>query len=187
MDRGTFYIVSGPSGAGKGTLVSFVMANLENVGLSVSATTRSPRFSETDGVSYHFLSDEQFDDLVERGCFVEWANVHGKRYGTLRSEVDRNLAEGRDIILEIDVQGAMQVREAYPEAVLIFIEPPSMAELVHRLLVRGTDSEESIRSRLATANEELNSKDSYDIVITNDDLETAQKQILDEMRKRRVV
>ena len=127
------FVISGPSGAGKGTLLSRVRESRPDLGLTVSATTRSPRPGDVDGVTYHFLDDSDFVARVERGEFLEWADVHGHKYGTLRSEVDRRIADGKSVILEIDVQGAFNVRKVYPDAVLIFIEPPSMDELERRL------------------------------------------------------
>ena len=167
------FVVSGPSGAGKGTLVSLVREQRPDLGLTVSATTRQPRPGEVDGVSYHFLSKEEFASRVEAGEFLEWANVHGNCYGTLRSEVDRNLEAGRSVILEIDVQGALNVRKVYPDAVLVFIEPPSAEELERRLRGRGTEDEASIQMRLANATKELGYADSYDVRIVNDDLDRA--------------
>ena len=179
MKKGTLFIVSGPSGAGKGTLVSLVLKHLDAIDLSVSATTRAPRTGETDGVSYRFLSDEQFDKAIADGCFLEWAHIHGARYGTLTNEVERVLASGRDLILEIDVQGGAQVRARCPDAVLIFIEPPSLEELEKRLRARNTDSDLGIKQRLAAAKLELEQKKRYNAVVVNDDLNLALKQLLD--------
>lgn len=165
------FVVSGPSGAGKGTLVSLVREQRPDLGLTVSATTRQPRPGEVDGVSYHFLSKEEFATRVEAGEFLEWANVHGNCYGTLRSEVDRNLAAGRSVILEIDVQGALNVRKFYPDAVLVFIEPPSMEVLEQRLRGRGTEDEQSLELRLADAAGELEMAREYDERVVNDDLQ----------------
>ena len=165
--------MSGPSGVGKGTLVSLLRERHPRLGLTVSATTRGPRPEEKDGVSYHFLSEEEFERRVEAGEFLEWAWVHGHRYGTLRSEVDRQLAEGRSVILEIDVQGGMNVRAAHPDAVLVFIEPPSMEELERRLRGRGTEDEASVERRLANARGEMGRAAEYDARVVNDDLERA--------------
>ena len=166
------FVVSGPSGVGKGTLVSLVREQRPDLGLTVSATTRQPRPGEVDGVSYHF------DRRVEAGEFLEWANVHGNRYGTLASEVDRNLSAGKSVILEIDVQGALNVRKVFPDAVLVFIEPPSMEVLEQRLRGRETESEESLRLRLADAAGELELAPRYDERIVNDDLERATSELL---------
>ena len=166
-------MVSGPAGVGKGTLVSRVRDVRPSIGLPVSATTREPRAGEIDGVSYHFLSNEQFDECIARGEFLEWANVHDHRYGTLRSEVDACLSRGESVILEIDVQGGENVRKAYPETIRIFIEPPSWNVLVERLKKRGSETEESLRIRLNTAKHELELASTYDVRLVNDDLEEA--------------
>lgn len=148
-----------------------------DLGLTVSATTRRPRPGEVDGVSYHFLSDDRFDELVEEGAFLEWARVANHRYGTLYSEVEKNLAAGRSLILEIDVQGALNVKKARPDAVLVFIDPPSMGELERRLRGRGTETEEQIELRLSQAAGELALAPSYDARITNDDLDRATDEL----------
>lgn len=153
--------------------MSLVRKRRPNLGLPVSATTRSPRPGEINGVSYHFLSDSEFDERIERGEFLEWARVHTNRYGTLKSEVDACLARGESVILEIDMQGGMSVRREYPAAVLIFIEPPSWDVLVERLRGRGTESEESLAVRLQTARHELQEAHTYDVRIVNDKLEDA--------------
>ena len=167
------FVLSGPSGAGKGTLLKRVLEERPELCLTVSATTRAPRAGEVDGVSYHFITDEAFAALVDEGAFLEWANVHGHRYGTLWSEVDKHIGDGRSVVLEIDVQGAFNVRAQRPDAVLLFVEPPSMAELERRLRDRGTESEDSIRLRLANARHEMELADRYDARIVNDDLEEA--------------
>ena len=173
------FVLSGPSGAGKGTLVSLVEQRNPRYALAVSATTRSPREGEIDGVSYHFLTEEEFSSAIENDEFVEWADVHGHRYGTLWSEVTKAFDEHRSIILEIDVQGALSVRKLYPEAVLVFIEPPSLEALERRLRGRGTESEEAIQLRLHNAAHEMELAPLYDIRIVNDDLETAYQQLVD--------
>lgn len=167
------FVVSGPSGAGKGTLLAKVREQMPDLGLTVSATTREPREGELDGVSYHFLSEGEFSRRVDADEFLEWANVHGHRYGTLRSEVDKNLAAGHSVVLEIDVQGALNVRKAYPDCVLVFIEPPSMEVLEERLRGRGTESEADVELRLADARDEMALAPRYDERIVNDDLTTA--------------
>ncbi|WP_154025874.1 guanylate kinase [Olsenella uli] len=171
------FVVSGPSGVGKGTLVSRVREIRSDLGLTVSATTRQPRPGEVDGVSYHFLTDEDFDRKVEAGEFLEWANVHGHKYGTLRSEAERNLAAGHSVILEIDVQGALNVRTVFPDAVLIFIEPPSMEVLEARLRGRATEDEASLKLRLADAAGEMALAEKYDEHVVNDDLEASARRL----------
>ncbi len=163
---------------GKGTLVSRVREQRPDLGLTVSATTRQPRPGEVDGVSYHFLTVEEFERRVAAGEFLEWANVFGNRYGTLRSEAERNLNAGKSVILEIDVQGALNVRKIMPEAVLIFIEPPSFEELEARLRGRGTEDEQVVQVRLKTAKDELELAPRYDERIVNDDLQEATSELL---------
>ncbi len=181
--KSKLFVISGPSGAGKGTLVARVRELHPNLGLTVSATTRSPRDGEVDGVSYYFLSREEFMSRVDAGAFVEWAEVHGNCYGTLVSEVESKLAAGSSLILEIDVQGALQVKERIPEAVLVFIEPPSLEVLRERLVGRGTESAESIEIRMANAERELALAERYDDVIVNDDLERATSDLLGAIEK----
>ena len=167
------FVVSGPSGAGKGTLVARVRERLPRLGLTVSATTRDPREGEVDGVNYYFLTPEEFQRRVDAGAFLEWAHVHGHCYGTLVDEVRTKLSGGMSLILEIDVQGALQVKERFPEAVLIFIKPPSLEVLRERLVGRGTETPDSIELRLANAQKELALAGRYDEVVVNDDLDRA--------------
>jgi len=170
---GHLIIVSGPSGAGKGTLVERLAARVPRVWVSVSATTRAPRPGEVDGEDYFFLSGEEFDRRIAAGDFLEWAEVHGNRYGTLRSAVEEKMAEGRDVVLEIDPQGAFQVKEAIPGALLVFILAPSLDELERRIRLRGAETDEQVRRRLETAVRELELVGSYDYVIENDDVSQA--------------
>ena len=149
------------------------------LGLTVSATTRAPRPGEVDGVSYHFMGEDEFDRRLEAGEFLEWAWVHDHRYGTLKSEVERVVSGGLSVILEIDVQGGLAVRETLPDAVLVFIEPPSMEELERRLRGRGTEDESSIEVRLANAGREMERAAEYDVRIVNDDLERATRELED--------
>jgi guanylate kinase len=167
------FVLSGPSGAGKGTILERVLKERPGLGLTVSATTRAPRVGEVEDVSYHFMSEDRFQSLVDEGAFLEWANVHGHRYGTLWSEVEACLSAGKSVVLEIDVQGAFAVREQSPDAVLLIVEPPSMAELERRLRARGTEDEQSIQLRLGNARHEMELADRYDERIVNTDLDEA--------------
>jgi guanylate kinase len=167
------FVITGPSGVGKGTLIRTLRERRPELELAVSATTRAPRPGEEDGVDYHFLSDADFDRRVEAGEFVEHARYSGRRYGTLRSELERRLADGRPVVLEIEVQGARQVRSAMPEAVQVFIAPPSEEALRTRLVGRGTDAPQDVEARLQTAREELGAKDEFAHVVINDRLEDA--------------
>ena len=162
---------------GKGTLVAALRERLPLLGLTVSATTRSPRPGEKDGVAYHFLSDEEFTRRVEAGEFVEWARYGGNRYDTLKSEVARFVDQGRSVVLEIEVQGGLSVRKSHPDAVLVFIEPPSLEELERRLRGRGTEDEAAIERRLATAHTELECAARYDVRVVNDDLDRAVEEL----------
>jgi guanylate kinase len=167
------FVITGPSGVGKGTLIRTLLQRVPELELSVSATTRPPRPGEQDGVDYHFLSDAEFDRHVLEGDFLEHAGYSGRRYGTLRSELERRLAEGASVVLEIEVQGARQVKEKMPEAKRIFIAPPSEEALRTRLVGRGTDDDEQRERRLATAKSELAAQDEFDTVVVNDRLEDA--------------
>lgn len=175
--KGNLFVISGPSGTGKGTIVSELVKRIPDVWVSVSATTRDPRPGEVDGVHYHFMDDGRFASLVDEGGFLEWACVHGHSYGTLRSTVEAAMDQGKQVILEIDVQGAFQVRRAMPEARLVFIEPPSFQELERRLRGRGTETEDVIEARMKTAKVELGHKKEYDVQVVNDDLERAVSEL----------
>ncbi|MGI6032820.1 MAG: guanylate kinase [Coriobacteriales bacterium] len=170
---GSLFVISGPSGAGKGTLVSRVVKRIPSIWVSVSATTRAPRVGEVDGVSYVFMSTEEFERTIKEGGFVEWARVHEHYYGTPVAPIKEHLEKGDDVLLEIDVQGAFQVREKFPDAKLVFIAPPSMEVLEQRLRGRATDSEEEIARRLVNARGEMEASSRYDEVIVNDDLDRA--------------
>jgi guanylate kinase len=164
------FVITGPSGVGKGTLIRTLLQRIPELELSVSATTRAPRPGEVDGVDYHFLSDPEFDGKVTAGEFVEHAGYAGHRYGTLREELDRRTQRGAPVVLEIEVQGARQVRESMPEAVQVFIAPPSEEALRVRLVGRGTDAPEQVEARLRTAHEELRAQDEFGHVVVNDRL-----------------
>ena len=180
---GNLFVISGPSGAGKGTLVKALIEQVPDAWLSVSATTRKPREGEVDGKHYHFLSNDQFDDLVRQDGFLEWAQVHSNKYGTPRAQVEQAIAEGKQAILEIDVQGAFQNKEKIPQSILVFIEPPSLEILEERLRGRGTETEDVIAARMSVATMELLEKIKYDIAIVNDDLDVAAKELVDFVEK----
>ena len=165
------FVITGPSGVGKGTLIRTLLERIPELELSVSATTRKPRPGEEDGVAYHFLSDDEFARRVEAGDFVEHASYSGRRYGTLRSELDRRTRDGAPVVLEIEVQGARQTAQTMPEAVRIFIAPPSEDALRTRLIGRGTDDPEQVEARLETAREELLAQRDFPHVVVNDRLE----------------
>jgi guanylate kinase len=171
--RAKVFVITGPSGVGKGTLIRILRERVGDLALSTSATTRPPREGEEDGRDYHFLTPDEFARRAEANEFLEHAAYSGNRYGTLRSEVDRRLAAGESVVLEIEVQGARQVRAAMPEAVLVFIAPPDPAALRERLERRGADDPEAISERLRTAQIELDAQQEFQHQIVNDDLETA--------------
>jgi guanylate kinase len=164
------FVITGPSGVGKGTLIRGLMERVEGLELSVSATTRAPRAGERDGVEYHFLTREEFDRRVAEDAFVEHADYAGRSYGTLRSELDGRLRAGTPVVLEIEVQGARQVRAAMPEAVQVFIAPPSLEALRARLIGRGTDDRHEVERRLRVAEEELDAQPEFAHVVVNDRL-----------------
>jgi guanylate kinase len=171
------FVITGPSGVGKGTLIRTLLERIPELELSVSATTRAPRPGETQGVDYHFLDEADFDGRVLEGDFLEHADYSGRRYGTLRSELERRIADGASVVLEIEVQGARQVKEKMPGARRIFIAPPSQEALRTRLVGRGTDDEAQRERRLATAELELAAQDEFDIVVVNDRLEDAADEL----------
>ncbi len=173
MRHGNLFVISGPSGTGKGTLVSRLGELVPDLWVSVSATTRQPRAGEVDGVQYFFKTEDEFMQLAEADGFLEWARYDGNCYGTPRASVEEHIAKGEQVILEIDVQGGFQIREKVPGAVLIFVEPPSLEELERRLRNRATESEEVIASRLEAAKVELSRKMEYDKRLVNDNLESA--------------
>ena len=178
MRTGNLFVISGPSGAGKGTLVTRLLEEVPDTWVSVSATTRRPRPGEEEGVSYYFLDREDFLALADEGGFLEWAEYAVNCYGTPLASVQREMAAGRQVILEIEVQGALQVREKMPEAHLVFIEPPSLEELERRLRGRGTEADDVVRKRMDTALVELSHKMEYDIRLVNDNLGEAVAQLV---------
>ena len=177
MRLGTALVLSAPSGAGKTTLVKKLLEEFPNFGFSISCTTRPPRPNEVDGRDYHFLTREQFEEQRAQGHFAEWANVHGNCYGTPLAPLDTLFSQGRDVLLDVDVQGAAQLKNTLPQASFVFILPPSMQELERRLRSRGTDSEEAIVKRLHNAHEELACARWFDALILNDDLDAAYDQL----------
>jgi guanylate kinase len=171
------FVITGPSGVGKGTLIRGLMQRLPQLALSVSATTRAPRPGERDGVDYHFLSRDEFDARVAGGDFVEHADYAGRSYGTLRSELEDRVRAGVPVVLEIEVQGARQVRAAMPEAVQVFIAPPSLPALRTRLIGRGTDDPQEVERRLQVAEQELHAQPEFGHVVVNDRLDEALDQL----------
>jgi guanylate kinase len=171
------FVITGPSGVGKGTLIRGLLDRVPELELAVSATTRQPRPGEREGVDYHFQSDREFNQHVAAGDFVEHASYSGNRYGTLRSELARRLEEGVPVVLEIEVQGARQVREAIPDAVAVFIAPPSPEALRARLVGRGTDPPDQVERRMRTADKELEAQKEFSHVLVNDRLEDATAEL----------
>jgi guanylate kinase len=171
------FVITGPSGVGKGTLIRALMERLPQLELSVSATTRAPRPGEIDGVDYHFLSREEFDRRVQAGDFVEHADYAGRSYGTLRSELEERVEAGIPVVLEIEVQGARQVRAAMPDAVQVFIAPPSLEALRTRLIGRGTDDPDEVERRLLVAKHELHAQPEFAHVVVNDRLDEAVERL----------
>lgn len=177
MARGLLITVSGASGTGKGTVCSRLLETTPTLTYSISATTRAPRGGEVDGREYFFFDREQFQQKIERGEFLEYADVYGNYYGTLRSYVDGQRDAGRDVLLEIDIQGALKVKAACPDGIFVFLLPPSLDELKHRIIGRGTESEESLARRLSSAPTEINVGRRYDYVVVNDTVENAVEKI----------
>ena len=177
QSRGILFVVSSPSGGGKGTLIQRVLKKIPDLSYSVSFTTRAPRSGEVDGREYFFVSQEKFEQMAADNEFLEWANVHGKLYGTSSKQVFAEISEGRDIILEVDVQGAASVRSLVPDSVSVFILPPSFEILKQRLEARGTDSAEELELRLRNAPVELNDYSAFQYMILNDNMDQAADQL----------
>ena len=175
--QGILAVVSGFSGAGKGTIMKALLGKYDNYALSISATTRKPREGEVHGREYFFLSVDEFEKLIEEDQFIEHARYVSNYYGTPRSYVEEKMAEGKDVILEIEIQGALKVKEKFPETLLVFVVPPSAEELKNRLIGRGTETMEVIESRMDRALEEAEEMDAYDYILVNDDLQTCVKQM----------
>ena len=177
MRKGKTFIICGPSGVGKGTVVARLLASDPSLYFSVSATTRPPRPGEEDGVHYHFLSMEQFEQWIAEDQFLEHAQFVGNRYGTPRLYVDRAMAQGRDVLLDIEIQGAEQVKRKRPDVVRIYVAPPSWAELERRLIGRGTEDMEKVRSRLARGREEFSAAKDFDYFVINDTVDRAVEEL----------
>lgn len=175
-NKGLLIVISGPSGAGKGTVCKELMKKY-NYNISISATTRSPREGEVDGVNYHFLDKKSFEEKLSRNEFLEYAQVYGNYYGTLKKGVEDELNKGNNIILEIDIQGTLQVQKVYKNAVYIFLLPPSINELKNRILKRGSETESSFNLRFSSVGEELKYMNSYDYAVINDDLDNAVEKV----------
>lgn len=176
--KGHLYIISGPSGAGKGTLVKELTSRVPDIWVSVSVATREPRPGEIEGVHYFFVSHDRFDELIAHDGLLEWAEVHGNRYGTPRASVEEMIGQGRQVVLEIDPQGAFQVKQRWPESILVFIMPPSFDELERRLEGRGSETKEQVERRLQTARRELELVGEYDHVVINDDVARATDELV---------
>lgn len=177
MENGLLIVISGPSGSGKGTICKRLVEEMKDIKVSISATTRKPRVGEIEGVNYFFLDKDNFLNKISNNEFIEYAQVYGNYYGTLKSEVLKELENGKDIILEIDIQGALKVKKNYPNGVFIFILPPSIEELKSRIEGRGTDSKEVILKRMECVYDELNYAFQYDYVVLNDEVEIAVNKI----------
>ncbi len=173
MRRGTVFVISGPSGSGKSTIIGRLLEQVEGLRFAVSCTTRGRRAGEREGLDYRFVSREEFEAMVQRGEFLEWAEVYGHLYGTPVDEVEPHLARGTDVVLDIDVQGAKRLMETLEEGVYVFVVPPSRGELVARLRARGRDDEDDIERRISNFDEELEHIRCYDYIIVNDSLDDA--------------
>ncbi|MBH0229119.1 guanylate kinase [Halobacillus yeomjeoni] len=176
-EKGILFILSGPSGVGKGTVRKALFEQSTNLRYSISMTTREPREGEVDGVDYFFKSRDEFEKLISEGQLIEHAEYVGNYYGTPRQYVEQTLEEGKDVFLEIEVQGALKVRENFPQGVFIFLIPPSLEELKDRIVTRGTETEDKVKNRLHAAKEEIEMMDAYDYVVVNDEIDNAVKKV----------
>ena len=175
--KGLLLVVSGPSGAGKGTICKSILEQNDHIKLSISATTRKPRTGEVHGVNYFFIEKEEFKTMIEQGEFLEYAQIYDNFYGTPKSAIMETLEKGQDVILEIEMQGARQVKEVYPEGIFVFVLPPSLKELKNRIVGRGTETAEEIEKRFSCAFEEIKQIDDYDYFIVNQDVEKSVKEL----------
>lgn len=176
-NKGLLIVISGPSGAGKGTVCNAYLEKNQEAMLSISATTRSPRYNEKEGVNYFFKDENTFSTMIDNGEFLEYAEVYGNYYGTPKKFVQKHLLSGKDIILEIDIQGALQVKERFDEGVFVFIVPPSMEELKRRIVKRGTENAEKLYRRFQSAYDELNFINRYNYIVVNDTVENAVQKL----------
>lgn len=175
--KGLLLVVSGPSGAGKGTICKSILEQNDHIKLSISATTRKPRTGEVHGVNYFFIEKEEFKTMIEQGEFLEYAQIYDNFYGTPKAAIMETLEKGQDVILEIEMQGARQVKEVYPEGIFVFVLPPSLKELKNRIVGRGTETAEEIEKRFSCAFEEIKQIDDYDYFIVNQDVEKSVKEL----------
>ncbi len=187
MNKGRLIVISGPSGVGKGTIVKKVLSDADSVRLSVSATTRHPREEDTEGVTYFFKSEDEFRSMIDDEQFLEWAIYNGNYYGTPIEPVERQLEEGKDVLLEIDVQGAVNIMEKRRDGIYIFVAPPDVDTLKQRLTGRGSETAEQIEKRVAAAEAELLMKDRYDYVVVNDIFDDAVKEIMEIIERKDVL